>query len=165
MPVDIEKEKAIIDKYVGALREEILLYYDQQGLRASGNLAEELVVDYDPQTGRILLTAPDYVDYLVDGRQPGPVPIQVIRDWISNKGIQGGDITQEQLAWAIATKIKNEGIRVPNENNTGELLDPIEDFVSSNKINDLAEELAQLYADDFDSRIQELLDKSKAFTN
>ena len=56
---------------------------------------------------------------MIQGRRGGSAPpVSVIRQWIKDKNAQGADIPIE-AAWAIVTKIRQDGIKVPNRFNDG----------------------------------------------
>ena len=154
--------KEIVDSYMERLRESILAEYQQDGLRASGRFAEELDYIYEETETNVnvQLVSPEYTQYLIEGRQPGPVPVQVIRDWIRDKGIQPSDGTPEQLAWAITTVITRDGISVPNPNNQGELLDPLQEFVDNEMPEQLADEVGVNKMEESIDRMLGIIDNS-----
>ena len=109
-------EKAVVD-LVKQLRDEVIQKYISSGLIASGNFEKETTVIDDGSSVRII--APAYVYQMISGRRAGTAPpVSVIKDWIREKNKRGADIPEE-AAWAIVTKIKQDGIRVPNPYNDG----------------------------------------------
>lgn len=109
-------EKAIVD-LVQQLRDEVIANYKNKRLIASGNFERETVVVDGGDSVQIV--APHYVYQMVQGRRGGSAPpVSVIKQWIKDKNAQGADIPLE-AAWAIVTKIKQDGIKVPNKFNDG----------------------------------------------
>ena len=109
-------EKAIID-LVQQLRDEVIASYKSKRLIASGNFERETVVVDGGSSVRIV--APHYVYQMIQGRRGGSAPpVSVIQQWIKDKNAQGADIPIE-AAWAIVTKIRQDGIKVPNRFNDG----------------------------------------------
>lgn len=152
----MDEEQIIIDKYIGSLVTDIVFQYHRLGLKASGRFEKELKYTYDPSTGRIQVLAPDYIRYLEMGRGKGVVPVSVIKRWIRNKGLTSADLSQDQLAWAIATKIERDGIKVPNRYNEGTILEPVDKFIEQNRIEQLGEELAFHYGERFEDRFGDI---------
>ena len=109
-------EKAIID-LVQQLRDEVIANYKNKRLIASGNFERETVVLDGGSSVQIV--APHYVYQMIQGGRGGSAPpVSVIRQWIKDKNAQGADIPIE-AAWAIVTKIRQDGIKVPNRFNDG----------------------------------------------
>ena len=117
--------------------------YENEGLRASGKWASELG-GYTKQDGPVIKTVIDgakYTGALVGGRGTtkskgsGVSLRSVIRKWIDDKGITPRDkISKDSLAFLIARKIHREGIRVPNEHNTGKL---VSNAITQESLNEL----------------------------
>lgn len=79
-----------------------------KGITATGELANSFT--YRPEQGYVTFVA--YGQVVNDGRRPGRFPpIKPIVEWIKARGISAADKTPEQLAFAIATKIKERGFR------------------------------------------------------
>ena len=109
-------EKEVVD-LVQQLRDELIEAYKDKGLEASGNYGRETKVIDEGTTVKIV--APHYVYQMVSGRRAGTAPpVSVIKEWIKDKNKHGADIPME-AAWAIVTKIKQDGIKVPNRYNDG----------------------------------------------
>jgi len=101
----------IIKQEIEILLDEIKLEYNQIGKRTSGLFEEGLEAIYSPNKA-VIMGYP----YLA-GRKAGKMPpIQAIKKWIEQKGIQPikDNITTTSLAWAIAKKIAREGTNKEN---------------------------------------------------
>lgn len=60
----------------------------------------------------VIITLPDYAIYIDRGRKPGETPpVDDIIDFIRRKGITSTDLSEEQLAFAIANSIGDKGIK------------------------------------------------------
>lgn len=80
-----------------------------------------------------------YTEQLVNGREPGTMPpVQAIQKWALAK-FGNGDIN---LAWAIATKIKNEGTSW--HPNGSDLLEVLESQEVANYISDKIKDIVIL---------------------
>jgi hypothetical protein len=99
--------------------------YDELGLRASSEWAEGLEVRIDSPTKGTILGV-KYTEQLVNGRESGPMPpVDPIKKWVQNKlGITGK--RGQRIAWAVATKIKNEGTEIYKQGGT-DLLQVLDD--------------------------------------
>lgn len=77
--------------------------YESLGMKATGNWAEKLQVDYNVIKGE------KYTEQLVYGRSGGSLPpISAIEKWVNAKfGYSGQEA--RQTAWAIAKKIETVG--------------------------------------------------------
>lgn len=94
------------------LKKDLILAYDQKGMRASGKFADSLEVVKVSET-RVQLWGEDYAQQLETGRLAGKFPpIADIEQWIRDKGIAQrieGQIKISSLAFLIARKIAREG--------------------------------------------------------
>ena len=78
---------------------------------ASGELARS--VRHDVKGSVLTIYADDYIYYLEKGRKPGKKPpLQVIRQWIDDKGITPTDISKDSLAFLIQRRIGEEGTTI-----------------------------------------------------
>jgi len=107
--------ETVIENALNKVR--IALIEDQQrkGMKASGKSAASLRV-----VGNDLIGDKAW-RFQIDGRRPSTKmpPVEEILDWIINRGIQPkprenkdgtfSKVSQESLAWAIATKIRDKG--------------------------------------------------------
>lgn len=138
----------ILNEFFKVLKEEIIVNYDKLGLRASGKFANELDSTIDTSSklnGKIV--GASYTKQLVEGRRAGLGEEgslkYAIRQWIDDKRIvPKGNITKDSLAFLISRKIHREGIKVPNQYNSGTLLT---DVITDSKINGLIDKLKGYY--------------------
>lgn len=109
-----------LELYIQALIDK----YDQLGLRASGQWANELEAEVNGTRGIIKGMA--YTEQLVDGRRPGtPPPIAPIENWVNTKlGLTGKD--GRSAAFAISKKIGSEGTNIYQKGGT-DLLEVLND--------------------------------------
>ena len=121
-------EKAIVD-LVQQLRDEVIANYKSKRLIASGNFERETVV--------------------VDGGSAPPV--SVIKQWIKDKNAQGADIPLE-AAWAIVTKIEQDGIKVPNRFNDGTAVNGV---INPQRVQQLTADISEIIK----ARILQILTK------
>lgn len=128
-----------IEKWAKETQDSIIAKYNDIGLRASGQFERELENDVTISDGKINVkfNAPEYAYNLIYGRRAGKMPPRdAILQWIDDKRIVS-DIKKESLAYLIQRKIGQEGIKVPNQYNSGDLLsafdlqvEKVEGFVS-----------------------------------
>ena len=82
---------------------------DFHNRNASGESIDSLYEVPTPKGFRIM--GSESWKYINEGRTPGGrPPINVIEQWIDDKGIQPNDISKKSLAFLIARKIGAEGI-------------------------------------------------------
>lgn len=138
--------KSAVDEWSKKRLPELVKSYHDLGLRASGNW-ERSLSSQTTQEGSTVITVIEgaaYTGALVGGRAKtkskgggGQSLRSVIRQWIDDKGITPRDkISKDSLAFLIARKIHREGIRVPNEHNSGKL---ISNVFTDKAINELGE--------------------------
>lgn len=110
-------------RLIGDLRKAQL----DRGLKASGRSAESLVftIERAGELVTLTITGSSWWRQQENGRgpdrkkgRPSPALIQIIREWIQAKNLA----IPLAAAGAIAYKIKNEGIAVPNPFNRGGVL-------------------------------------------
>ena len=126
----------IYAKYINRLKEKLIQEYDRQGLRASGKYEDELQEILS--RNNIRLMGAFYSYFMEFGRGPNKIPddykklAPVIYRWIDQKdGLPAFfKENQKSMSFAIAHKIANEGIQVPNKYNKGQVISKvIERFV------------------------------------
>ena len=149
----------IISDWLSDIQIELIKNYNRLGLRASGNWEKQLE-PFQKQTNdsfSIGILGAQYTGALENGRKPttgnegNPTLKEVIRIWIDDKGIIPKDnISKDSLAFLIARKIHEDGIKVPNRYNAGGL---VSDVVTKKSIEDLNRELSLFYVNDFKSTI------------
>ena len=104
---------------------DLVLNYIKLGLKASGAFERGLV--YEASDSSIEIKAPLHGRVMETGRSKGTLPpVDDILKWVKlGKIVKKDNITDEQLAWAIARKIQIDGIKVPNEHNVGKVISSI----------------------------------------
>lgn len=137
-----KEQKFIYTKYLERLRFKLIKKYDELGLRASGEFEKEL----EPQVtnSSMIMWGAGHSYYMEHGRGPGGFPPRKsIENWIETKRGLPAIFREKkkQFAFLIARKIAKEGIKVPNENNKGKL---IEDVVNDFLADDIFEMLQEL---------------------
>lgn len=80
----------------------------------------------------------------------------IILEWIRIKGIKprSADMSEKTLAFLIARKIDNEGIKVPNNYNRGEILSSV---INPESVQELVEEFGELLVGEFESELLPIL--------
>lgn len=99
----------LTDFLAGAIGEEIIL----QGHNNTGSLLESVRLTINEVFSGIVIEAStlDYGTYLNTGRRAGTMPpVNAIKRWVEQRGIASQEKEVNSIAWAIATKIKQEGI-------------------------------------------------------
>lgn len=122
------------DAWIEEVKTDLIKQYEKMGLRASGKWANSLESKAETVGDKNILTitGEKYTGALVNGRKPtekkgsGTTLRDIIEDWIEDKGITLNDgISKESLAFLITRKIHNEGIKVPNSFNSGDLISAV----------------------------------------
>lgn len=150
--------KDLLDAWVIERNKELVSRYNSMGLKASGKFEKEL--RYDASDTQATIYAPPHVGAMVGGRKQtstttkgSPTLREVIREWIDDKGIvPDGKISKDSLAYLIARKIHNQGIKVPGPYNDGTLITSV---ITDEKINDLLKQISQNYITTFSKEIKE----------
>ena len=139
------------------LKKDLIAKYDELGMRASGQWAEKLeyIVTVTETNVKAIFTGLDYTQYLTKGRSDGGFPpVQVIRQWIDDKGITPYDnITKDQLAFLIARKISREGTEYFKQGGT----DLIDAVITTERIRRIVEAYSESLLTDFTFEINEIL--------
>ena len=130
----------VIFKLVDELRAEIKSNYEKQGLVASGRFGNELRTV--GSGGSIKIVAPHYAVQMILGRRAGKrPPVAAIKQWIKDKNRRTGAGIPEEAAFAIAKKIGEDGIRVPNKFNNGTA---IRSVVTPDRVKRLVEDMKRV---------------------
>lgn len=114
--MDIKIEQEEIEKVItGVINLFLIPKFRELGMPATGEWEENIHARGNEVWGR------QYTEQLVNGREPGSMPpVEAIQRWALAK-FGNGDIN---VAWAIATKIKNEGTSwYPNGSDLLEVLE------------------------------------------
>ena len=108
---DFKKVKAEMLNDIGL---EILVEYENKNLRASGRF--ESIVKIENRGGQPVLILPAYTKYITEGGGSiGGFNPFLIEQWIKDKGIIARDrktgrfASHKRIAFAIATKIRDQG--------------------------------------------------------
>lgn len=143
------------------LKADLIQAYDEKGMRASGQFAEELENVSKENTGELI--GMDYAQQLETGRRGGTFPpIKAIEQWIVDKGISSrieGDISVSSLAFLIARKIHREGW---DRKDFGGV-ELISEVVTDDRISEIVQKCGDFYTKEFVSEILVLLQNDKLF--
>lgn len=150
----------IYKRHLNELVNKLIDKYDQLGLRASGKYAEGLEVDVNEN--KLIIWSEPHADYMEHGINPSGHrfgAVKAISDWISvKKGLPTIFYEKKkQMAFAIAKKIANEGVRVPNEHNKGKVISDVIDNFLIEDIYKMLNEVGDAYAKEIQSDILNLL--------
>lgn len=147
-------------KELELLKEDLIKKYDDLGMRASGDWANALsyVVEVTEKEIKAIFTGLDYTEYLTKGRSNGGFPpVQVIRQWIDDKGITPYDnISKDSLAFLIARKIAREGTEYFKQGGT-DLLDGV---ITTERIRKIVEAYSKSILTDFTFEITKELKRA-----
>lgn len=129
--MDIKIEQETIERVISEVITLFLIpKFRELGMPATGEWEENVHARGNEIWGR------QYTEQLVNGREPGSMPpVEAIQRWALAK-FGNGDIN---VAWAIATKIKNEGTSwYPNGSDLLEVLESQEvaDYIT-NQLRDI----------------------------
>ena len=127
--------------YLEKLRLKLIAKYDELGLRASGKYADEL--EAEVTSSNMIMWGSHHSRYIENGRDKGPDDYRKIApfilQWIETK--QGLPSVfyenKESMSFAIAHKIANEGIKVPNQFNKGEVVSSVVNDFLANDIQEM----------------------------
>lgn len=155
----MNREKDIIHKYLEVLKEKLIRKYDELGLRASGKYEDELE-GVLTSSGFIMFGA-KHSEYMERGRGTGgdyKKLAPIISEWIDVKTSLPEFFTEnkESLSFAIAYKIANEGIKVPNQFNKGEVVSSVVNDFLAKDVETLIEEIGLVYFTRFESEISNI---------
>jgi hypothetical protein len=150
----------IYTKYLERFKQALIDNYDKLGLRASGKFAEGL--EYQIQNNKLVMLGALHSIFMEKGRGPGGFPpLKSIEEWIETKrGLPAIFLEKKkQFAYIIARKIAKEGIKVPNENNAGNVVSDVVTLFLGEYIYQLFDEIGEEYMREFDfeSDIKNLL--------
>lgn len=152
--------KEIFAKYFNKLRLELIAKYDELELRASGEYARELEVVISQDSVKMLSAV--QAAFMENGISPSGHPygpVRAIERWIETKDSLPPIFKEKKdtLKFAIARKIANEGIRVPNENNRGKVVSEVIDGFIENDLPEMLNEIGVVFTTRFASDIRNIL--------
>lgn len=143
--------KEIYTRYLERFRKALIENYDALGLRASGEFADSL--EYDIKKNKLTLWGALHSIFMEKGRGPGGFPpLKNIEEWIEVKrGLPPIFLEKKkQFAFIIARKIAEEGIQVPNEHNTGNVITDVVSIFLGEYLYDLLDEVGEEYMREVD---------------
>ena len=156
----------IYSKYINKLKDQLVKEYDRQGLRASGKYEDELqdILSLD----NIKLLGAFYSYFMEFGRGANKNPddykklVPVIYRWIDNKdGLPAFfKENQKSMSFAIAHKIANEGIQVPNKHNKGKVISSVVENFIENEIPKMLNEIELIEVQNIESDFVNQLSKN-----
>jgi len=120
-----ENIKIKLQEYLNINIQNILNNY--QSVKSSGSLGQSLTSVIEEVNSNFIgkIEGNSYITQLIHGRRPGSMPpINDIKDWVIKKGIGNGANT-DSIAFAIAKSIEKQGIKVPNQYNTGGIIEGV----------------------------------------
>ena len=139
-------EKILFDEFE-LLRQELIKAYDEKGMRASGQWANELENVSGLNFGKLI--GLPYSQQLEFGRDGGKAsPLDIIKKWIEIKGIPY-EGTLNQFAWKIIMKHKKQGWK--REGFGG--VDLISEVVTNERMNKIIQKCGISVSDEFVSDI------------
>lgn len=147
----MEDREAIYAKYLERLRLKLIAKYIEMGLKASGDYERELEGVTEPN--KMIMLGAFHSQFMENGRDAGGwPPRKAIEEWIENKDGLPAIFREKkkQFAFLISRKIANEGIKVPNQFNKGEVVSSVVDAFLADDIHEMLEELGMY----FKARIQ-----------
>ena len=101
-----EAMQRIGNRLVDKIKDEII----KKDLVASGSLRDS--VEYQISGNDILVLTNYYLPYAEYGRSSGKIPsnfVDILEEWITNKGITPTNGSKRDMAWGIAMKTKQYG--------------------------------------------------------
>ena len=161
----MNQKEAIYQKYADLLKEKLVHKYYEYGLNASGNYEDELEEEIKPR-GFTLFGA-QYSEYMDRGRGAGGDYKKIaplIRGWIEVKTSlpQFFRDNKESLSFAIAYRIAEEGIQVPNEYNKGAVVSMVVNDFLAKDIENLIDEVGEVEVQMITSQITKVFTEMQA---
>ena len=145
-----------VQKWLDESKSKIIVNYDRDNMRASGNFARSLETDVKESQGRVIgvMVGAHHSLFVDQGRRAGKrPPISAILQWIEDKRIVPKDISKPSLAFLIARKIGNEGWKPKNRFPNG----VISSVINEVEINKLLVSLSKVGAANIKSEIWQTL--------
>ena len=132
-----------VKKWLDESKAKIIVNYDRDNMRASGNFAKSLSNTVTEKNGRVVgvMVGSHHSLFVDQGRNAGKrPPISAILKWIDDKRIVPTDISKPSLAFLIARKIGNEGWKPKNSYPNG----VISSVINQNEIDKLLISLSKV---------------------
>lgn len=143
-----------LNSWTESLVEKIKKEMENQGINASGNLSDSLEYRITNETDgtHIQVLADSYFIYGEGGRTSGKVPmnfIDILEDWVNNKGISVPSQfkSAKAFAGAIYYNIKTYGSKRHRENNPADVVGPALNEMRP-KLNEILENSVVAYVND-----------------
>lgn len=155
------EQKEIYHNYLERLRLKLIDKYNELGLRASGDYERQL--EGVVTNSRMTMYGAKHSEYMENGRGTGPDDYRkiapFIQDWIEVKNNLPSIFYEKKksMSFAIAHKIANEGIQVPNEHNAGKVVSEVVNSFLANDIYEMLRELGDVYLSTIRADIIEIL--------
>lgn len=138
----------VLQEEMELLRDDLIIKYDELGMRASSEWANTAKVEASQTKG--IIYAQYYTEQLVNGREPGKFPpISMIEKWILDKEIPLVNITISSLAFLIARKIAREGTEYFKQGGT----DLISAVITPERIQSIIDKVSEFQINSFISDI------------
>lgn len=129
----------------------LVVEYDAQGRRASGNWEKDLEGEIEVKINgyKVRILGSKYTYWMENGRNAGKFPpISAIRKWIDDKGIVAEKISRNSLAFLIARKIAKEGYK-------GKPL--VTNAITDEWVSELLEQVGMFCVEDLKSEVIKIL--------
>lgn len=158
------EQEQIYRKYLEKLRLKLIDKYNELGLRASGefeNALEPIVTN-----SSMILYGANHTQFMEKGRGTGPVNYKKLAPfmerWIEVKtGLPSVFYEKKkQMSFAIAYKIAEEGIQVPNKYNKGKLIEDVVNDFLANDIYEMLQELGDIFLSRIRADVAEIFQES-----
>lgn len=148
---DMSNEQILKEEFE-KLRFDMIRKHEDLGMKASGRWIEGTQTIVRNTTAS--LVGEHYTEYLVDGRPPSTKtpPVEAIKQWIDDKGIQPERGTISSLAWAIAKKIQREGTEYYKEGGT----DLVSAIITPERIQRIVDRVTEFNIEGFYSDLKEV---------
>lgn len=158
------QKQDIYKKYAELLKQKLIAKYYEYGLEASGEYEQEL--EEEVSSRGFVMWGANHSEYMDRGRGPGgdyKKLAPVIREWIEVKSSlpQFFRDNKESLSFAIAYKIAEEGIQVPNQYNKGSVVSMVVNDFLAKDIEDLIDEVGEVEVQMITSQITKVFTEMK----
>lgn len=152
--------KATIDKYIlddiehwlDTFVKEVQVELHNDEINASGSLSNSFSYKIETQSDGVhaIVEANSYLIYAEGGRKAGKTPanfIDILKQWIKDKGLSVSPKDDARFAFFIARKIRNFGSRRYRDNDIDDVLGKVLSRERT-KLNDILENRLVVYAND-----------------
>ncbi len=157
--------EAIYKKYLEELKTKLIEEYKNLGLKASGEYERGL--EYEVEDNVLRMEAPYHSWFMEHGREPSKKfpPRKAIENWIEVKDGLPSVFKEKkkQFAYLIARKIAEEGIKVPNKFNKGEVISKIVNEFLGKTVYKMIDELGIIYLHKIKSDILKEFENVKSY--